>query len=199
MLISFRDRGPIQQPGRLQLQATFARLGIPFTVGLDDQTQAGVFTDGTEFAHGTKAKLPEAGAARQDSERWKSGKKAINDLKWSFEPCVAGLQERFLRCQKRESIQTTNKSGCNAHAAPGLKRARLTRATSTWKFVLPATRFSPASKSWSIRQAVSNVSAASMPSLIAARLRRPRLPRLSKRGWSRRKASGNGGLCRVRA
>jgi hypothetical protein len=199
MLISFWDRGPIQQPGRLHLQATFAGLGIAFTIRLDNQTQAGVFTNGAEFAHGTMANLPEATAARQDSGRWKSGKKAINDLKWSFESCVPGLQERFLRCQKRESIQITNKSGCNAHAAPGLKRARPTRATFTWKFVLPATRSSPASKSWSIRQAVSSVSAASMPSLIAARLRRPRLPRLSKRGWSRMKASGNGGLCCVGA
>jgi hypothetical protein len=41
---------------------------------------------------------------------------------------------------------------------------------------------------------VSSVSGASTPSLMPARL-----PRLSRRGWSRSKASGNGGLCRVRS
>ena len=138
--------------------------------------------------------LPQESSGRQASKRCKSGKKAPNDLKYSFEPCVRGLQEGFFRCLKREYIQIISRSGCSAHAAPGLRRARHTRAISTWKSVLPAIRFSPASRSWWIRQDVWSVSVASMPSPTPAR----QLPRRSKRGWSfRNKASGDGGLCFV--
>src|ERR1700721_13446 len=49
---------------------------------------------------------------------------------------------------KGEYIQIISRSGCSVHAAPGLKRAPRTREISTWKSVQPATRFSPASKSW---------------------------------------------------
>jgi hypothetical protein len=48
---------------------------------LNNQTQAGVFTKGTKFSHGTMPNLPQARSPRQLSGRWKSGKKVPNDLK----------------------------------------------------------------------------------------------------------------------
>ena len=106
-----------------------------------------------------------------------------------------GLQEGFFRCQKREYIQIISRSECSVHAAPGLKRAPRTREISTWKSVLPATRFSPASRSWSIRQGGWSIS--------------PQVCRVRRRqGGSRvqvgavglsSKASGDGGLCCVGA
>jgi large subunit ribosomal protein L31 len=35
------------------------------------------------------------------SGRWKSGKKALNDLKYSFSFALAGLQERFVQMPKK--------------------------------------------------------------------------------------------------
>ena len=78
-----------------------------------------------------------------------------------------------------------------------LKHARRTRAISTWKSVLPATRFSPASRSWSIRQAGWSVSAASMPSPMRASPTPPRLLQPGKALVSATEASVRGGLCCV--
>ena len=44
--------------------------------------------------------LPQESSGRQASKRCKSGKKAPNDLKYSFGPCVRGLQERFVQMPK---------------------------------------------------------------------------------------------------
>jgi hypothetical protein len=56
VLVSLWDRSPFEQPGRLLPQPAFTGLGIALSIGLDSQTQAGVFTDRTNFAHGAKPK-----------------------------------------------------------------------------------------------------------------------------------------------
>ena len=99
VFISFWDRGPFEQPGCLLLQAAFTGLGIALAIRLDNQTQAGVFTDRTNFAHGDYAQKysTEDPFARAEGcgRTAFCGKKARNDLNCRFEPWVVGLQERF--------------------------------------------------------------------------------------------------------
>ena len=85
MFVSLWDRSPFEQPGCLQLQAAFTRLGIAFPIRLDNQTQAGVFTNRTNIAHGV---LPQNTLRKVPSPEQRSveqpafcGKKAKNDLK----------------------------------------------------------------------------------------------------------------------
>jgi hypothetical protein len=52
MLISLWDRSPFEELGRLLLQPAFTGLGIALPIRLNNQTQAGVFTDRTNIAHG---------------------------------------------------------------------------------------------------------------------------------------------------
>jgi hypothetical protein len=186
----------------LQLQAAFTRLGIAFAIRLDNQTQAGVFTDRTNFGHGGMSKITPSAAPspgqRSVERRAFCGKKARNDLKWRFGPWVVGLQERFFRCQNREFIQITNRSGCSARAEQPLKHVPPTKAISTWKSAPLVTHFSPASRSWSILPAVLSGSVASTPNPMRVNPTRPRLPRPSKRARSGTEASASGGLFRVK-
>jgi hypothetical protein len=82
MLVSLGDGSAFEQPGRLQLQPAFAGLGITLPIRLDNQTQAGVFTKGTDFAHGGYAQkyskegtLARAAACGMAGVLWKESEK----------------------------------------------------------------------------------------------------------------------------
>ncbi len=82
MLVSLWDRSPFEQPGRLQLQPAFARLGVAFPIRLDNQTQAGVFTDRTNCGHegyapnySKRGPLARAAECGTDGVLWKESEK----------------------------------------------------------------------------------------------------------------------------
>jgi hypothetical protein len=184
------------------LQAAFTGLGVALPIRLDNQTQAGVFTDRTDFDHGDMSKTTPSAAPspgqRSVERRAFCGKKARNDLKWRFGPWVVGLQERFFRCQNREFIQITNRSGYSARAEQLLRHVPPTKAISTWKSARLVIHSSPANRSWSILPAVLSGSVASTPNPMRVSRTRPRLPRPSRRAQSGTEASVSGGLFRVR-
>ena len=93
-------------------------------------------------------------------------------------------------CRSRTFIRSMKKYVCIALVAMCLPRAPRTKGTSTWKFAPRAIRFSPASRSSSIRQAVLSAFAGSMRS----RMLELRLQRSSAFLWSWKKPRRDAGL-----